>query len=111
METNTNPMPIACSLRSAELKTRRERWLDLASHLDAIDTTARGLRLRFAAAPGVATELEELAVLERDCCAFADWSVAARADEVVLDVTGIGDEAIPSVQAMFGELRRAASQA
>ena len=91
------------------MKTRRERWLDLAPHVTAIETTARGLRLRFAAAPGVASELQELAVLERECCPFADWAVSARDGEVALDVTGIDDDAIPSVQAMFGELRRAAS--
>jgi hypothetical protein len=32
-------------------------------------------------------ELRQLAELERDCCAFAQWSVHTRGEEVVLDVT------------------------
>ncbi len=43
--------------------------------------------------------------MERDCCAFADWSVQVRDEELVLDVTAPTDEGITAVQAMFGKLR------
>ena len=49
--------------------------------------TENRLRLLFRAAPGVEGELRQLAELERDCCAFAQWSVHTRGEEVVLDVT------------------------
>jgi hypothetical protein len=43
--------------------------------------------------------------LEQDCCAFADWSVKARGNNLVLEVTAPTEEGITAVQAMFGKLR------
>ena len=84
---------------------RAERWLTLGSRaLVRIDPSETGLVLVFAAEPGVEHELRELAELERDCCAFATWSVLADVERVVLDVAGEG-EAVPVVQGMFGPLR------
>ena len=59
----------------------------------------------FRAAPGVEAELIQLADFERDCCAFAHWSVRRRGKELVLDVTAPTAEGITAVQAMFGKLR------
>jgi MerR family copper efflux transcriptional regulator len=98
--------PIACSLAKADLADRQERWLQLwqRAAVNAV-TTSNGLRLLFRAAPGVKEELHQLAELERDCCAFADWSVQVRGKELVLDVTAPTEEGITAVQAMFGKLR------
>ncbi len=60
---------------------------------------------------GVEAELHELAALERECCAFADWQIRAHPDRIVLDVSGKSPEAVVAVQAMFGALRRAADAA
>jgi hypothetical protein len=98
--------PIACSLEAYQRVARRERWLTLASRvLVAVETTERGLRLVFAAEDGVAAELQELAELERDCCAFAAWTVRADGDRVVLAVDAEG-AAVAAVQGMFGPLRK-----
>ena len=67
-------------------------------------TTEAGLRLLFRAAPAVEGELHQLAELERDCCAFADWSIHTRGRDVVLDVTATSQEGIAAVQAMFIDL-------
>ena len=97
---------IACTLDRDGQRSRRERWLVLGSRaLVAVTTTERGLELAFAAEPGVEEELLELAELERDCCAFAAWTVGARTDRVVLDVAGSSDEGVLAVQGMFGPLR------
>lgn len=97
--------PVACSLNATDLSRRAERWRDLAGQADLrLSRTDRGLRLTFAALPGVAGELTQLAALERDCCAFADWSVVRAGDRIVLDVTALADDAIPAVQAMFAEV-------
>lgn len=98
--------PIACSLPEADLANRQDRWLQLwqRAALNAV-TTSNGLQLLFRAAPGVEGELSQLAELERDCCAFADWSVRARGTKLVLDVTAHTEEGITAVQAMFGKLR------
>jgi hypothetical protein len=97
---------VACSLDQSDLAERQDRWLELARRA-AIEvvTTSNGLRLLFRAEPWVEAELRQLAELERDCCAFADWSVHARGTKVALDVTADSEEGITAVQAMFGRLR------
>jgi hypothetical protein len=94
---------IACSLDQPALADRRTRWLALADQLVGIELTAQGQRLTFRAdAQG---ELLALAELERECCAFAEWAVAAEDGIAVLEVTGDSPEAVVAVQAMFGPLR------
>jgi hypothetical protein len=98
--------PIACSLAQTDLAHRQDRWLQLwqRAAVDAV-TTSNGLRLLFRATPGVERELSQLAELEQECCAFADWSVQARGNNLVLEVTAPTEEGITAVQAMFGKLR------
>jgi hypothetical protein len=98
--------PVACSLAKAEFADRQERWRQLwqRAAVNAV-TTSNGLRLLFRAAPGVEAELRQLAELERDCCAFSDWSVQISGEELVLDATAPTQEGITAVQAMFGKLR------
>jgi hypothetical protein len=97
--------PVACSLSQTDLALRAERWNALADRAQGrVSRTGNGLRLTFAAAPGVADELEALAGLERDCCAFASWSVSTDGDRLALDVTAEDRVAIGAVQAMFDTL-------
>jgi hypothetical protein len=90
----------------ADLGRRRERWQRLSAAAGVeVAPTERGLRLVFRAAPGVAGELHELAELERECCAFADWAVSDTGGRVVLEVGGRSEEGVPAVRATFGDLR------
>jgi hypothetical protein len=66
--------------------------------------TTKGLRLLFHAAPDVEAELRRLTELERECCAFAAWTVRAHGARLVLDVTADTQEGVAAVQAMFGKL-------
>ena len=92
---------IACSLTAAEMPDRRRRWLALTDRALARRTaTAEGVRLTFRAAPGVEEELRALAALERDCCGFAAFEVAAGADRVTLDVKSSGD-GVMAVRELF----------
>jgi hypothetical protein len=50
-------------------------------------------------------EVRELAELERECCAFAHWTVTADGSSVSLEVTAEGD-AVTAVQAMLGSFRK-----
>ena len=99
---------IACSLQQTDLADRLDRWLELGQRagIEAV-ATSNGLRLFFRADPGVEAELRQLADLERECCAFADWSVRAHREELVLTVNADREEAITAVQAMFPKLRAA----
>jgi hypothetical protein len=106
MISNPESSAVACSLGHGELRPRAARWQALAARaLLNVSHTERGLRLVFAADPGVAGELQELAALERDCCAFATWSVGTASGQLTLDVTARSEEAVTAVQAMFAALR------
>jgi len=83
---------IACRLTARDRAQRSERWGALGSYdCEQLDD---GLRLVFAA--DVEAELQELAALERECCAFAEWSVVGNAIEVRAHTA----EAIAAVHAL-----------
>jgi len=56
------------------------------------------------AGPGVADELRSLAALERECCAFARWSVSASGRRLTLEVSGDSEEAVAAARALFPAL-------
>ena len=99
------PPPVACSLGQADLAGRTDRWRTLAGRaLARVSPTPRGLLLVFGAGPGVTDELGALAALERDCCAFATWSLRADGGEITLEISGDGDEAVSAIRSMFATL-------
>jgi hypothetical protein len=99
--------PVACSLSQADLARRAARWRELAqTALVQVSATPHGQRLAFAAHPGVADELAELAGLERGCCGFASWQVDQADDRLVLDISATDEEGVKAVQAFFEDLPR-----
>jgi len=83
---------IACSLNAATRAERAARWQALGDYeLERLDN---GIRLTFAG--DVHEELTQLAVLERECCAFADWTVSAN----TIAVTAATAEAVAAVHAL-----------
>jgi hypothetical protein len=72
---------IACNLTGAERATRAARWSGLGGY--DVEPLDNGIRLVFA--NEVEQELHELAVLERDCCAFADWDVSGNTIAITAD--------------------------
>jgi hypothetical protein len=94
-------MDIACSLSPTALALRRDRWHRLiADNGLGRHDTPDGLRLRFRADPDATAELAGLAAAERECCAWADWSVERGDGELVLVVRAAGDGGAP-LHAMF----------
>jgi len=92
--------PIACSLQPTELDDRRAAWQRLAERaLRQQCSIAGGVRLVFSAEEGVEGQLRDLARLEAQCCAFADWNVQRRDENLVLDVTARG-EGVAAVRAL-----------
>jgi hypothetical protein len=94
-------LPIACSLSGREAELRRLEWQGLIS--DALRSQAEtptGMMLAFAASTDVERRLERLVELERQCCAFARWTIAHQSDEVVLRIDGQG-EGTAAVQELF----------
>jgi hypothetical protein len=92
---------IACSLSAEELPERHRRWRSLLDGALLQRTKiAEGVRLELAAQAGVEEELEELAALERECCAFAAFEVRAVGGRVRLDITSSGP-GITAVRELF----------
>jgi hypothetical protein len=93
---------VACSLGAGDLARRAARWEALRTRaLLRASRTERGLRLVFRAGPEVAGELNALVALERDCCAFAAWSVRESENELALEVSGDGEQAVAAVRSLF----------
>jgi hypothetical protein len=102
MENDHEPAPVACSLGQSGRTQRTQRWRALTARaIRHASPTRRGMRLVFADGPGVAHELDELAALERDCCAFATWTVSRADGQVLLDVSGDSEQAAAAVRAML----------
>ena len=93
--------PVACSLDATGYRSRQAEWQALSSEaLREHSRTATGMRLTFAAQPGVEDRLEALAALERECCAFATWTVSRGAETVTLTVESDG-EGTPAIWELF----------
>jgi len=100
-------MTIACTLTNDDRSTRRERWRRVgADAAGGVVETPTGLRLVFRSSPSVVAELHELAELERQCCAFATWTVRDEGAHLVLDVDGDG-EGVAALHGMFEDFRAA----
>jgi hypothetical protein len=112
MESNRGSQ-VACSLGSAELSRRGARWAAMAARANGrIVPTKSGLRLIFitgqdTADQGIVSELRELTELERECCAFATWSVLQNGTQFIIDIGANTAEGITAVQAMFAPLSSA----
>jgi MerR family copper efflux transcriptional regulator len=94
-------IPLACSLSAGDQAGRR---LEFGAILDrgllARERTARGIRLRFRASPGLQQDLVELTNREKECCPFFDFRIESLEGEIVLEV-GAPPEARPIVEHLF----------
>jgi hypothetical protein len=96
------PVPVACTLSSADLAAQYSRWEQLAAR--AMTGRAEiddGLRLCFRGEPDVEQELRALAATENECCPWADWTVRGEAGQIVLDVRSASAEGIAALHGLF----------
>jgi len=104
MSKSSPSTQIACSLEQTDLADRRRAWRDLTgSALLETHQLDAGVRLVFAASAATERSLRDLAALERECCAFADWSIRSSGDDLALEVTSSGD-GVDAVRAMIAAL-------
>lgn len=73
-------------------RERRSQWEQLIrGSLRRRADTPTGVRLTFGADGDVKERLERLVALERECCAFARWTITHEHDELVLQVNADAD--------------------
>ena len=82
-----NKNPIVCTLSSADLRDRGHAWRKLwASGLLRRERVPGGIRLD--AEPGGVEALHQLIDLERECCAWIDYSVDEHGATLTADRDG-----------------------
>ncbi len=93
---------VACTLIDADLKTQRERWINLGENFGlGRHETADGLRLTFKDHPAVEAELQALVAVEDECCGWAAWSVERSDDGALVMAARSQDDGIAALHGMF----------
>jgi len=87
-------VPVACSLTDAELRERREKYLDkMAGSLISSEDLDNGTRFQFQIGDSTLSDLAEIINMERECCALLSFKMAVNAASkiVSLELTGPGE--------------------
>ena len=92
--------PIVCTLSVDERPDRSNAWTELLAHAIERESTATGVRLRFAADPQLVSTVADLAVREAECCAFFSFTITVDARGVWLAVDAPPDGR-PLLDALF----------
>jgi hypothetical protein len=93
---------VACTLNDTNLKTQRERWINLGENFGTDrHETADGLRLTFKDHPAVAAELKALVELENDCCSWAAWAIERSKEGALVMAARSQGEGIATLHGMF----------
>jgi len=84
-------------LGSDDLQAQTQGWTRLCRTAELSRVlTEKGVLLEFRASPDVVSELHALVAVERECCAWATWTITHTPSLVVLEVsaTAAGVEAL-----------------
>lgn len=87
-------IPVVCSLTDAELRERREKYLDkMADSLISSEDLDNGTRFHFRIGDSTLSDLAEIINLERECCSFLSFKISIEASSklVSLDMTGTSE--------------------
>jgi hypothetical protein len=92
---------VACTLSDTDLKGQRDRWLNLGENFGlGRQETQDGLRLSFRYHPAVREKLDSLVAVENECCSWADWSVEAGHEVLVMAARSEGT-GVETLHGMF----------
>ena len=93
---------VACTLIDTDLKTQRERWINLGENFGlGRYETDDGLRLTFKDHPAVEAELQALVAVENECCSWAAWSIERGKDGALVMAARSQDDGIAALHGMF----------
>jgi hypothetical protein len=86
-------LPTACTLGATDGAAQLQRWQELNDRaLVRRVRETEELLLVYRSDDGTRAELESLVDVETRCCAFLDWQVEAREDDLRLHVRGTAAE-------------------
>ena len=82
-------LPIACTLRPAAFRARREGFSELLRRAQDREEMSNGYRLRFPATEGMLRGIARTVDAERQCCRYLRFSITVEADggAIVLELT------------------------
>ena len=81
-------LPIACTLGPGDAAARMGRWQHLAAGAQqSVHRDGHRVVVRYRGDPAISEELHRLAQAERECCAFAEWTLTEMDDHVALVVS------------------------
>jgi len=93
---------VACTLIDTDLKTQRERWINLGENFGlGRYETDDGLRLTFKDHPAVKAELQALVAVENECCSWAAWGIERGEDGAIVMAAHSQDDGIAALHGMF----------
>ena len=93
---------VACTLIETDLKTQRERWINLGENFGlGRHETDDGLRLTFKDHPAVEAELQALVAVENECCSWAAWSIERGEDGALVMAARAQGDGIAALHGMF----------
>jgi len=93
---------VACTLIDTDLKTQRERWINLGENFGlGRYETDDGLRLTFKDHPAVEAELQALVAVENECCSWAAWSIERGEDGALVMAARAQGDGIAALHGMF----------
>ena len=102
------PLPIACSLDATDQSSRRQEWQRLLEEaLVERAPVSAGVRMMFVSNPESLAMIERLIALERDCCAWIDWTIRPAGASLTVEATAGTEEGVKVIRAWFhSELER-----
>jgi hypothetical protein len=99
--TDTDAVPIACTLAPAELDDRKADTALIAKDaLRSRQSIENGALLSFTADADTERRLREIVAAEAQCCAFLHMDLRRAGDELELEVTG-PEDARPIIEELF----------
>lgn len=102
----TPPIPIVCDMTTAPdtLQERLDQYRAVFATLIERERTDTGIRFRLCNDADLEVRVRRLAQLEKECCAFFDFSVTRHDDEIHWDASVVDDPVARELLDQYFEL-------
>lgn len=95
------PKPVICTLTSAQLRTRRDKWNEIFRTAAAeLRPLPDGVSVRLACNDAVVSRLRRLVELEADCCQWMLLDLSEDAGATVLTMRAESNQGIAAIRSL-----------